>query len=461
MKFKPFFLLLTLSFFIFAASCNENSKTDKNNTDSTTTEVKYPEKIKSAVIYEVNIRQYSPEGTFNAFTEQIPRLADMGVDILWLMPVFPVGEKNRKGDLGSYYAVQNYTEVNPEFGTKEDLAKLIKVAHENNMLVILDWVANHTAWDNVWIDEHPDWYTHDDKGNIIPPVEDWSDVADLNYDNQEMRAEMLKSLEYWVTDFDVDGFRCDVAMMVPTDFWENARIELDKIKPMFMLAESETDDLMVSAFDMNYSWELLHITQEIAKGELNATDLIDYIKRDEERFSEKVLRMTFTSNHDENSWNGSVYERFPDCYKTFAALTFVVPGMPLIYSGQEACLDKRLAFFYKDTIDWKECEMAGFYKDLIKLKDENEALWNGELGAPITFVNIKENKNTLVFIREQNDDKVLSVFNLSANETEIVITDEAVFGKYKNYFSGAEIEISVEKNTFKFNAWDFWVLIAQ
>ncbi len=460
MKIKNLIFLITLSLFIFAVSCKENSTKKQNEADSTKLTInEYPEVIKNAVIYEVNIRQYTPEGTFNAFVEHIPRLKELGIDILWIMPVFPVGEKNRKGELGSYYAVKDYTAVNPEFGTKEDFANLVKVAHENDMLVILDWVANHTAWDNKWITEHPEWFTQDEQENIMAPVDDWTDVADLNYDNAEMRAEMIKSLKYWVEEFDVDGYRCDVAMMVPTDFWEQARTELEKIKPLFMLAESETDDLMKSAFDMNYSWELLHLTQEVAKGLKNATDLADYLNRDAQRFPQEVLRMTFTSNHDENSWNGTVFERYPNSYKTFAVLTFVVPGMPLIYSGQEACLDKKLAFFYKDTIEWKNCEMTDLYKDLIKLKDENQALWNGESGDELTFANFEKNDDILAFIRQKDENKVLSIFNLSDNETEVVFVDETVYGKYLNYFTGAEIEINAEINKFKIDPWDYWILI--
>lgn len=466
MKIKSFFLLLVMSFFVFATSCgntedNVASENDSSEVKTSVLDLDYPEKIQSATIYEVNIRQYTPEGTINAFIEHIPRLAELGVDILWIMPIHPVGEKNRKGDLGSYYAVQDYFAVNPEFGTDEDFANLVKVAHENDMLLILDWVANHTAWDNSWIVDHPEWYTQNEDGEIVAPVEDWSDVADLNYENEEMRAEMLKALKYWVEEFDIDGYRCDVAMMVPTDFWENARVELDKIKPVFMLAEAETDDLVVSAFDMNYSWELLHITQKIAKGEQKATDLIDYIKRDEERFPEKVLRMTFTSNHDENSWHGSVYERYADCYKTFAVLTYVVPGMPLIYTGQEACNPDTLSFFYKDKVVWKDCDMTDLYILLNKMKDENQALWNGELGGPFTFVGIEENENAAVFIREKNDNKILSIFNLSEDSTNIVITDASAYGTYKNYFTGEEVVISAENNVFHMGAWAYFVLIAQ
>ncbi len=461
MKTKHFFILLSVCFFIFAASCNENSKKNNNNNcDSNSLTVhKYPEKIKNAVIYEVNIRQYTPEGTIKAFIEHIPRLSELGVDILWLMPIFPIGEKNKKGDLGSYYAVKNYTEVNPKFGTKEDLKKLVKEAHKNNMLVILDWVANHTAWDNKWIKENPQWYRKDSAGNIISPVDDWTDVADLNYQNKQMRAKMINSMKYWIKNFDIDGYRCDVAMMVPTDFWEQTREQLDSIKPVFMLAEAETDDLMDKAFDMNYSWELMHITQKIAKGKQKATDLVEYLKNDAQRFPQNVLRMTFTSNHDENSWNGTVYERYPNCYKTFAALTFVIRGLPLIYSGQEACLDKRLKFFYKDTIEWKNCDMTDFYKNLIKLKKENKALWNGKFGGEIEFVDFKKNEDIVSFIRKKDNNKILVAFNLSNQKTELIYTDKLAYDRYTNYFTNEQLTISADNNSLKMKPWTYYILI--
>lgn len=460
MKKNILLLFLAFSFVVLATACDSKKDADVSETDSTSLTIhQYPDDIQDAIIYEVNIRQYTPEGTINAFVEHIPRLKELGVDILWLMPIHPIGLKNRKGDLGSYYAVQNYTDVNPDFGTKDDFANLVKVAHENGMLVILDWVANHTAWDNVWITEHLDWYTHDSTGNIIAPVPDWSDVADLNYDNQDMRDEMIKSLKYWVENFDIDGFRCDVAMMVPVDFWEEARKQLDSIKPVFMLAESETDDIMVNAFDMNYAWEYLHITQEIAKGEMNAANLVDFLKRDADRFGQDVLRMVFTSNHDENSWNGSVYDRFKDSYKTFAALLFVVRGMPLIYSGQEACLNDTLSFFYKDQIEWKECEMTELYKELIILKDENEALWNGTMGAPIEFVETEENENVLTFVRQKNDDKVLVAFNLSNDPTDVVYNGDLAYGTYSNYFTKEDFEISADNNRISLEAWGYVILI--
>ncbi|MCF6184724.1 MAG: alpha-amylase, partial [Bacteroidales bacterium] len=421
--------LIFISFTVFSIlffSCTDETETNKQ-TDNDTLKLtvnKFPERTKKSNIYEVNIRQHTPKGTIKAFEKHIPRLKKTGVDILWLMPIFPISEKNRKGTLGSYYAVANYKKVNPEFGTNEDLHHLIKTAHKDSMLVILDWVANHTGWDNPWITEHPDWYTHDSIGNIVSPVPDWTDVADLNYNNKAMRNEMVNSMKYWLTDFDVDGFRCDVAMMVPTDFWDSARVELDKVKPVFMLAEAEQPDLMKKAFDMNYAWNLYHIMNEIAKGKQNADSLRKYFENDPKTYPQKVYRMAFTSNHDENSWNGTVYERMPHSYKTFAALTFVAPGMPLIYSGQEACLNKRLRFFDKDTIDWSNLEMQDFYAKLIKLKNENPALWNGKAGSPAYFINTSNPEQILSFKRIKNDNTILVIMNLSDKKAKFHYTEK-------------------------------------
>ena len=433
------------------SSCN-------SQTNDKLTINKYPERTDKSNIYEVNIRQYTPEGTIKAFKKHLPRLKKTGVDILWLMPIFPISQKNRKGSLGSYYAVANYKKLNPEFGTEDDLHQLIETAHKDSMLVILDWVANHTGWDNPWITEHPDWYTHDSTGQIIPSVPDWTDVADLNYDNKDMRNEMVNSMKYWLTDFDVDGFRCDVAMMVPTDFWDSARIELDKVKPVFMLSEAEQPDLIKTAFDMNYAWNFHHIMNEIAKGKQNADSLRKYFENDPKTYPPKVYRMAFTSNHDENSWNGTVSERMPNSYKTFAALTFVAPGMPLIYSGQEAGLNKRLRSFDKDTIDWSHLEMQDFYAKLIKLKNENKALWNGKAGSPAYFINTSNPEQILTFKRIKDNNTILVIMNLSDKEATFNYLEKDFERTFTEYFTGKEMQIKPHEN-YSLKPWEYQILI--
>ncbi len=444
------------------SSCN--SQTNENNKDSKKvsaelTIYQYPERINKSNIYEVNIRQYTPEGTFKAFESHIPRLKEMGVDILWLMPIFPISEKNRKGTMGSYYAVADYKKVNPEFGTEEDFQSIIKTAHDNDMLVILDWVANHTGWDNPWITEHPEWYTKDSLGNIVCTVgTDWTDVADLNYDNKDMRTAMIDALKYWVQDFDVDGYRCDVAGMVPVDFWNNARTELDKIKPVFMLAEAEQLDLHDKAFDMGYAWHLHHLMNQISKGEKNANDLREYFEKAQDEYPQKVNRMTFTSNHDENSWNGTVFERMPESYKALAVFSFVVPGMPLIYNGQEAGLDKRLKFFEKDSIEWKENEMKDLYTKLIALKNDNKALWNGEAGSPAYFINTSNKKQVFTFKRKKDNNTVLVMMNLSSEKAKFHYMEKDFERHYTEYFTEEDMSVKPQEH-YILNPWEYKVLI--
>ncbi|MCD4697158.1 MAG: alpha-amylase, partial [Bacteroidales bacterium] len=343
---------LVVAILFIAGSCKQQAKKTEHVSGKETSNIaSAPEWSKNANIYEVNIRQYTPEGTFKAFESHLPRLKNMGVNILWFMPIHPIGEKNRKGSLGSYYAVKDYKAVNPEFGTLKDFKSLVKTAHDMGFKVILDWVANHTSWDNQWIYDHPEWYSKDSLGQMIAPF-DWTDVADLNYDSKPLWDAMIDALKFWVTEADIDGYRCDVAGMVPTEFWERARKELDEIKPVFMLAEAEQADHHKSAFDMSYAWELHHIFNEIAKGKKTGDDLENYFVKNDSVYPSSAFRMTFITNHDENSWNGTVMERMGKTGLTFAMLSYTLPGMPLIYSGQEVGLNKRLEFFEKDKINW-------------------------------------------------------------------------------------------------------------
>ncbi len=295
-------------------ACNQGKKT-KQVTKSTTKEKvsTLNEDLENAVIYEANIRQYSKEGSLKAFTKDIPQLKELGVKILWLMPIYPISSTKSKGSLGSYYAVTDYTKVNPEFGTLEDLKNLIKVAHENKVYVILDWVPNHTGWDHIWLKEHKDFYTQNDKGEVvIPKGTDWTDVADLNYDNKEMRKEMLKDMKYWLKEVDIDGFRCDMAGMVPFDFWKETITELRKEKPIFMLAEGWEPELLINGFDMGYSWDTHHRMNDIAKGKKDVTAWDKRMAKIDSLYQKEDILMNFVTNHDENSWNGTVKERMGD-----------------------------------------------------------------------------------------------------------------------------------------------------
>ena len=453
LKFRLFSPAVIIILIAVMISCNANqTKNTKENKEEM-----QEDWSKNANIYEVNIRQYTDEGAIVEFQKHLPRLKEMGVDILWLMPVFPVGELNRKGSLGSYYAVKDYKNINPEFGNIEDLKNLVKEAHKLGMHVILDWVANHSAWDNPWATEHPEWYQHDDSGKFVSPF-DWSDVIAFDYSNPVMRDSMVDALKFWLTEADVDGYRCDVAGMVPTDFWDNARDQMETIKPVFMLAEDEDNpDLLRKAFDMNYSWKLHHIMNDIAKGEKNANDIWDYITWNDSVYPSNAYRMYFTSNHDENSWNGTVQERMGDAGEAMAILSYTIPGMGLVYSGQEAGLDKRLRFFEKDTINWDNMVYENLYTKLNNLKKHNKALWNGENGGSMTRLNDGSNQYVFAFIREKEGDKVITIINLSNKPQEIVIDLDIESGKYKNVFSGEELVISKNDN-FELLPWAYLVL---
>jgi glycosidase len=447
--------MLTGLFLLLACSGQKEKTTEKALPESS---VIHPQWSRNAVIYEVNIRQYTPEGTFNAFREHLPRLKDLGVDILWLMPVNPIGEKNRKGTLGSYYSVRDYKAVNPEFGTLDDFRKLVNAAHDLGFKVILDWVANHTSWDHAWITEHPEWYSQDSLGRMISPF-DWSDVADLNYDNPALRNEMLDAMRFWIKETGIDGYRCDVAMLVPTDFWEQVRTELDKIKPVFMLAEAEQPDHHTRAFDMSYGWELHNIFKEIARGQKNAGDIDSYFTKQDTLYPHDAYRMYFITNHDENSWNGTEYERFGEGMSTFAVLSYLLPGMPLIYSGQEAGFNRRLQFFDKDIIDWNPASALNeFYKKLNLLKRTNPALLNGIEGGSYSRITTAYKKQVLAFIRQKEDERIIVVTNLSGDSLTVKIKLESVKTEFKEYFSGEE-KTFADSTLLQLKPWQYYIFV--
>jgi glycosidase len=349
-----------------------------------------------------------------------------------------IGEEKKKGTMGSPYAIRDYVSVNPDFGTLNDFKNLVKKVHELGMYIILDWVANHTAWDHTWIKTHPEFYVKNEAGKIISPRNtDWFDVADLNFDNPALRNEMIEALKYWITEADIDGYRCDMAGLVPTDFWETARVELDKVKPVFMLAEAEQADLLQKAFDSTYNWAVHHIMNDIAQGQKTVWDLNECLKYDIQIYSPNAIRMYFTSNHDENKNAGSAIERLGAAYKAFALLTYIIPGMPLIFSGQEAGLDRRLNFFDKDLIDWENGveEFSSFYLHLNKLRKENKALWCGYEGGEMVRVNTNKNDKIYAVTRKKETNRVLAVFNLSSEYQDFIIHDVDDFEGERCYFT--------------------------
>jgi glycosidase len=436
------------------ASC----KTESKKITKVTSNVVHPDWSKDAVIYEVNVRQYTPEGTLKAFENHLPRLKEMGVDILWLMPVHPIGEKNRKGSMGSYYSVRDYTAVNPEFGTLDDFKDLVNTAHELGMYVILDWVANHTAWDHAWIEDHPDWYTKDENGEMISPF-DWTDVAELDDDNEAMQTAMIDAMKFWITEADIDGYRCDVAAEVPLGFWNRSRAELDELKAVFMLAEAEEVEHHEHAFDMSYAWELHHLMNDVAKGEKNVKDLDAYYKKHDKRFPADAYRMTFITNHDENSWNGTEYERMGEAVNTFAVLTYTLPGMPMLYTGQEAAFDRRLKFFIKDSVDWADYPLSDFYKKLGQLRKENPALWSGSEGGKMRRVETSDNESVYAFLRKKGENIVLVLTNLSDAPKEFILNFKGKEKAMKDWFSGENVQIfSGEPLTLA--PWEYQVLVS-
>ena len=408
-----------LLFLLFLISCNDQKEL------STSFNVN---QIKDGVIYEANIRQYSESGKFEDFTKDIYKLKDLGVKIIWLMPIHPISKTNRKGTLGSYYSISDYKAVNPEFGNKDDLDELIKEAHKHDMLVILDWVANHTGWDHKWIKYKPDYYTKNENGEITDPINPttgeswgWTDVADLNFDNMEMQNEMIKAMEYWVKEHDIDGYRLDAAHSCPVSFWKKSIERLKKIKNVLMLAESDGYHTggfeLIELFDMSYNWSGHHVLNRIYKKENNSEDLKLNINRNLNDYSSKHVLMNFTSNHDENTWAGTVFDRYGDGAKTFAALTYFLPGIPLIYNGQEYGLNKRLEFFEKDFITKKQSDFYEFYSNLNSLKKENNLL---DIDSEIKFEIIEtNNKNLICYKRTKNNDSMYFVANLSEESQEI------------------------------------------
>ena len=427
----------------------------------------YPDWVKNSVIYEINTRQYSPEGTFKAIETDLPRIKELGVDILWFMPVYPIGEKDRKvpegakTSLGSYYSVRDYQAINPEFGTTDDFRNLITKAHQMGFKVILDWVANHTARDNKWMTEHPDWYQKDAKGNIATPF-DWTDCAQLDYKNKDLRKAMIGSMKFWVKNFDIDGFRCDVAGMVPNDFWETARTELQHLKPLYMLAENEDQpELCKIAFDSNYGWEMHHLMNDIAKGKKQANALLTLQVKIDSGFPQRAFKMNFITNHDENSWNGTAKEKFGKGEKSCAVLTYTLPGMPLIYNGQEAAMTKRLRFFAKDTINWGDTTMVSFYKTLNGLKHRNPAIWNPPYGGKMIPLTNSAPDKIVSFTRSSGKAKVMVLINMSPDTITSVITTALADGKYINTFNRNKINFNVDNRKCYFEPWEFLVLEAE
>ena len=481
---KYILILATLSIILIPYSCKVKPASSSNNI-ARFQKPNVPDWHKNATIYEVNLRQYTTENTFRSFELHIPRLKNMGIDILWFMPVNPISIKNRKGELGSPYSVADYYKTNPDYGTMEDFKHMVKAIHNAGMYIIIDWVPNHTGWDNPWITQHPDWYQKDKKGNITDPIDyntgeswGWTDVAALNYKNKEMRLGMINALKYWVNETGIDGFRMDVAHAVPVDFWSQCTDSLYKIKPLYMLSEGENPAIVNNgAFIADYAWEMHHTLNEIATSQganrIKGANMVQgNIKEGEKDIVKKsaldidgVLakkanqyhqgyQMQFTSNHDENSWADTEFARMGDGHKAFAVLCATFDGIPLVYSGQEAAMDKKLEFFKKDDIPWGNYIYNDFYKTLFDLKHRNQALWNGTFGGRLVKIPTGNDANIYAFTREKNGDKVVVIINLSSKIQKADLP--IINGQYTEIFTKKNKKFS-SKETIQLQPWQYYV----
>ena len=405
---------------------------------------KNPEWSYSAILYEMNIRQFTTEGTFRAASERLPFLRSIGVDAIWLMPIYPIGEEDRKGSLGSYYSIRDYKGVNPEFGSEADLRDFITKAHALGIKILFDWVANHTARDARWISERPvDWYERDSEGRAKVPW-DWSDTAKLNYANREVWRGQIDAMRYWVEQFGIDGFRCDMAMLVPIEFWQEASAELHSIKSdIFMLAEAEEDNLFEGAFNMSYQWNIHHIMCDIAKGARRVWDLRNAMHAERQRYPREAMRLSFTSNHDENSWSGSEQSRFGRALEVMTAMTFLMPStMPLIYTGQEVGYDHSFAFFDRDPIPeelYKEGYATELYRRLADLKHSQRALDSGQRGGDVIEIENNAKDCMMTFVREVEGSRVVAIVNLSPYTIHADFRTGIYAGKYRDAISGERV----------------------
>ena len=440
------FLLLQFSIFSFAFSQSSITATQKDRLVDG-----HPAWIIRGNIYEVNIRQYTPEGTLKAFAKHLDRLKAMGVQTLWFMPLNPISKVDRKGSLGSYYAVSDYTSVNPEFGTMKDWIDLVNEIHGKGMKVIIDWVPNHTGADNHWLIEHPDFFVKDSTGKAAM-AKDWSDTRQLDYNNPVMEDSMIAAMKFWLLNSNIDGFRCDVAWNVPGSFWRKCISQLRDIKNVFMLAEGDNAYLPESGFDAVYPWSMFHKMEEVAKGDRPAIALDSVLKINVSTYPANTIQMYFTSNHDENSWNKADYGSFPGkSHAPFAVFTqTMVGGVPLIYSGQEEPVLRPLQFFEKDPIEFGKFGRTKFYKTLLELRKANPAL---STNASFRKINTGNEKAIYAFVREKGTHKVLVILNLSDKEQNISIKDKTLLGNPYNVFIGKKESLTDKPR--KIEAWGY------
>jgi alpha-amylase len=460
-------MFVFLAILLFFSNCRQPNQ--GNSVSSTTSKPQEmnrlePEWAHNAVLYECNVRQFSPDGNFKAVRTALPRLKSLGIDILWLMPIHPIGKEHRKGKLGSPYSVQDYYAINPDYGTADDLKGLIGDAHNMGMKVILDWVPNHTSWDAVWMKTHPEYYTKVN-GNFTVPLNEnggstgWDDVADLDYSNPGLRHAMIGAMQFWLKDFDIDGFRVDMAGLVPNDFWAMARPSLDSVKQVFMLAEWQDEPgHFNSCFSANYGWKWKDVTKDIANGRQTAQSLDTLLQYLNNFYPKGYTQLYFTQNHDENTWNGSELDLYGPAADAFNVLMFTWQGMPMLYNGQEDGLNQRLAFFEKDPIQWKEYAKAEFFQNLCALKHNNKSLQTGLNGGVLEKIETNDNDAIYAFTRNKDDDRVIVVLNLSKENKNVTLhPKDELLGAYLNVFGANSVQVTKDMNLY-LKPWEYLVL---
>ncbi|MCR6719593.1 MAG: alpha-amylase family glycosyl hydrolase [Chitinophagaceae bacterium] len=457
MKIPRLFNLCLLSG-ILIASCNNNGSSSKQTSNMNSANSKTVAWAATTNIYEVNTRQYTPEGTFNAFAKEIPRLKEMGVETLWFMPITPIAQKNKKGSLGSPYACSDYTSINPEFGTLEDFQKLVKEAHASGMKVIIDWVANHTGWDHVWTNSNPEYYLKDSATGDFQIASGMDDIIELDYSNPALRQAMVDAMKYWVETCDIDGFRCDLAAWVEVDFWQEARPKVDSVKKLFWLGEFDELDNpdYGKVFDASYTWSWMHKTREYYEHGLSLPALDSLLARYNE-IGDGSMRAWFTSNHDENTWNGTEYEKYGNMAGALAVFSATWNGVPLLYSGQELPNHKRLEFFERDPIQWTGTyEKADFYKTLLQLKSNNPALRGADPAVSTYRLNTSSPDQVMAYLRKNGDSEVLVVINFSKENLSFTISDEKVARNWQDVFTNDGKNIHVDEQ-WSLAGWEYRV----
>ena len=384
------------------------------------------------VIYEVNIRNYSSQGNFSGLEKDLPRLKELGIDILWLMPIHPIGEENRIGTKGSPYSVKNYRTINPDYGNSANLKSLVSAAHAADMEIWLDWVANHTAWDHVWVTEHIDYYASKEGQRPYSP-NGWNDVIQLDFSNQNMRNAMIEAMKYWVQEFDIDGFRCDYATGVPVDFWRSAKTEINKIKEITWLCEGDNSSYM-NVFDFDYAWAFNTALNEFGKNN-NVTQLRSACNT---LFSSQYPRMVYLTNHDLSAYDGTEFTRYGSNVLTLAVLSFTIYDMPLIYNGQEIGMDKTMGLFDVNPVQWLPVNntISNVYKKLIRLKRSQPALESGSNRGTLNFYQT-DNEQVMVYSRKRDNNEVLVMLNFSKSPVSFQFTSSVPIGEFTDYLGSS------------------------